>query len=266
MQEESKVIVAEDIVLQLVHEQRRYQPRLGGKKLYKLLGKDLNQLERSIGRDKFFDILRDKDLLVGKKRKFQRTTNSYHRFRKYRNCFKDRKLTAPNQAYVSDITYIRTREKFVYLFLITDAYSRMIVGWHVSENLGIEGALQAARMAIRQCPDTKGVIHHSDRGLQYCCPQYEKLLLGNKMIISMTEENHCYENAMAERVNGILKDEFLLDDQMPDLRTTKRSVEQSIKTYNTRRPHWSLQLRLPAEVHQQTNILEKSKKNQNYKQ
>jgi putative transposase len=241
--------VAESAVVQLVQKQRRCQPRLGGKKLFKLLSEDLQQLERSIGRDKFFDILRDKDLLVKRKKKFQRTTNSYHRFRKYKNCFKDKKLTAPNQAWVSDITYLRTRGKFVYLFLITDAYSRMIVGWRVSDSLAIESAMEALSMAIRQCSGTKGVIHHSDRGFQYCCPQYEKLLLENKIIISMTEENHCYENAMAERVNGILKDEFFLDQEMPDLRTAKRAVKQAIETYNTKRPHWSLGLQIPSEIH-----------------
>lgn len=233
----------------MVHRQRRYQPRLGGKKLFKLLSEDLQQMERSIGRDKFFDILRGKDLLVKRKKKFQRTTNSYHRFRKYKNCFKDKKLTAPNQAWVSDITYLRTRQKFVYLFLITDAYSRMIVGWKLSDSLAIESAMDALSMAIRQCPGTAGVIHHSDRGFQYCCPQYEKLLLENKMIISMTEENHCYENAMAERVNGILKDEFFLDEEMSDLRTAKRAVKQAIETYNTKRPHWSLGLQIPSEIH-----------------
>jgi putative transposase len=233
----------------LVHRQRRYQPRLGGKKLFKLLSEDLQQMERSIGRDKFFDILRGKDLLVKRKKKFQRTTNSYHRFRKYKNCFKDKKLIAPNQAWVSDITYLRTRQKFVYLFLITDAYSRMIVGWKLSDSLAIESAMDALSMAIRQCLGTAGVIHHSDRGFQYCCPQYEKLLLENKMIISMTEENHCYENAMAERVNGILKDEFFLDEEMPDLRTAKRAVKQAIETYNTKRPHWSLGLQIPSQIH-----------------
>lgn len=238
--------------MKLVQQQRRYQPRLGGKKLYKLLGEDLNNLGRSIGRDKFFDILRDKGLLVKRKKRFQTTTNSYHRFRKHKNIFKDRKITGPDQAWVSDITYIRTRQKFAYLFLITDAYSRVIVGWNLSDSLGIEGALMAARRAIKRCEDASGIIHHSDRGFQYCCPQYEKLLADNKMQVSMTEVNHCYENAMAERVNGILKDEFLLDEELPNLETARRAVAQAVETYNTRRPHWSLQLRTPIEVHQQS--------------
>lgn len=251
---------SKDIVLRLVQEHRRYQPRLGGKKLYKLIRPDLGQLERRIGRDKFFDILRGKGLLVARKKQFQKTTNSFHRFRKHRNHFKDKKIKAPNQAYVSDITYLKTRQKFVYLFLITDAYSRKIVGWHLSDSLAIEGAVIAAKMAIKQCPKPTGVLHHSDRGFQYCCPRYEKLLMENKMIISMTEENHCYENAMAERVNGILKDEFLLDEEMADFKTVQKAVKEAIETYNTRRPHWSLQLQIPSQVHQQSSILEKSKK------
>lgn len=225
---------------------------MGGKKLYKLLGEDLNKLGQRVGRDKFFDILRDKGLLVIRKKKFQKTTNSYHRFRKHKNILQHKKLKGPDQAYVSDITYIRIRQKFVYLFLITDAYSRLIVGWNLSESLGIEGALMAARKAIKRCGDARGIVHHSDRGLQYCCPQYEKLLTENGIQISMTEINHCYENAIAERVNGILKDEFFLDEELPDLKTAKRAVSQAIETYNTRRPHWALQLRTPIEVHQQS--------------
>jgi len=206
-------------------------------------------LEESIGRDKFFDILRENELLVKRRKRYEKTTDSYHRFRKYKNKLKGRKPTKPNQAFVSDITYIRTRRRFVYLFLITDAYSRMIVGWHLSGSLGIEGALKALKMAIRQCPHPKGVIHHSDKGIQYCCKEYVQLLRKNRMEVSMTEANHCYENAMAERVNGILKDEFLLSEEMPDFATTQKAVEQAIESYNTLRPHWSLNLNIPQAIH-----------------
>jgi putative transposase len=246
----------------LVQKRRRDQPRLGGKKLFKLLSDDLQQLERSIGRDKFFDILREKDLLVKRKKKFQRTTNSYHRFRKYKNCFKDKEITAPSQAWVSDMTYMRTKRKFIYLFLITDAYSRKIIGWKLSESLAMESAMEALSMAISQCSRPKGVIHHSDRGFHYCNPQYVNLLQHNKMIISMTEENHCYENAMAERVNGILKDEFLLDEEMPDLKTAIKAVKQAIETYNTKRPHWSLGLQIPYQIHLASSKTLRKSKNQ----
>lgn len=240
----------EDIVIQLVQEIRRYQPKLGGKKLYKLLKEDLDKLPGTIGRDKFFDILRKRGLLVKRRKKYVTTTDSYHHFHKYKNKFKDKVLTGPNQAYVSDITYLRTRKGFVYLFLQTDAYSRKITGWDLSYSLAIEGAIRALKMTIKQCGNTKGSIHHSDRGIQYCCKEYVRLLKRHKMEISMTEENHCYENAMAERVNGILKDEFLLDETFANKEMALKAVKEAITSYNTRRPHWSLNLCTPDQIHQ----------------
>jgi len=239
----------EDMVIKLVQDIRRYQPKLGGKKLYKLLRLDLNRLEGSIGRDKFFDILRKRGLLVKRRKKYATTTDSWHRFHKYKNKLRDKRLTGPNQAYVSDITYLRTRKGFVYLFLQTDAYSRKITGWDLSDSLAIDGAIRALKMTIRQCKIPKGVIHHSDRGIQYCCKEYVKILKRNKMEISMTEENHCYENAMAERVNGILKEEFLLDETFADEASVLKAVKEAIQSYNTRRPHWSLNLCTPQQIH-----------------
>lgn len=240
----------EDIVVKLVQEIRHYQPRIGGKKLYKLLKDDLDKLSETIGRDKFFDILRKRRLLVKRRKKYVSTTDSWHRFHKYKNKLKGKLLTAPNQAYVSDITYLRTGEGFVYLFLQTDAYSRMITGWDLSDSLAIEGAVKTLKMTMRQCGNTKGAIHHSDRGIQYCSNEYVKLLKKQKMEISMTEENHCYENAMAERVNGILKDEFLLDEKFANKEIAFKAVKEAIKSYNTRRPHWSLNLCTPQQIHQ----------------
>lgn len=237
------------MILTLVRQQRRYQPKIGGKKLYKLLESDLEQLNKSVGRDKFFALLRKHDLLVKRKKKYVRTTESWHYYHKYKNRLKQKHLTAPHQAYVSDITYLRTREGFVYLFLQTDAYSRMITGWHLSDSLAIEGAVAALKMTLRQCPDPFEVIHHSDRGIQYCCKEYVGLLNKHEMIISMTEENHCYENATAERVNGILKDEFLLDEEFADKASALKAVREAIQTYNTRRPHWSLNLCTPLQIH-----------------
>jgi transposase InsO family protein len=172
----------------------------------------LDKLEGYIGRDRFFDILRKGGLLVKRRKKYVITTDSYHRFHKYKNKLKGKLLTAPNQAYLNDITYLRTQEGFVYLFLQTDAYSRMITGWYLSDSLSIEGAMNALKMTLKQCTQTQRVIHHSDRGIQYCSNEYVKILKEHKMEISMTEENHCYENAIAERINGILKEEFLLDE------------------------------------------------------
>jgi putative transposase len=241
----------EEVVVQLVEAQRRYMPRVGGKKLYHLIKADLSKLQNAPGRDKFFDILRSRGLLVARKKKYVYTTDSFHRFRVYKNLLKGKELSAAHQAWVCDITYLRTLEGFVYLFLLSDAYSRKITGWCLSGSLAIEGALSALKMALRQCPHPKGVIHHSDRGIQYCCKDYVALLKKARMLISMTEENHCYENSMAERINGILKDEFLLDEEFKDFRTAQSAAQQAIETYNTRRPHWALKLRTPQQVHQQ---------------
>ena len=186
---------------------------IGGKKLYKLLKGDIDKIGKDIGRDKFFDILRKHELLVKRRKKYVKTTDSYHRFHKYKNKLKEKLLTGPHQAYVNDITYLRTEQGFMYLFLQTDAYSRMITGWDLSESLSIDGAIKTLQMTLRQCGNSEGIIHHSDRGIQYCCKEYVEILKQNKMEISMTEENHCYENAMAERVNGILKEEFLLSEK-----------------------------------------------------
>ena len=228
---------------------RRYQPRIGGKKLYRLLKGDLDKLEGNIGRDKFFDILRKRGLLVKRRKKYVTTTESWHRFHKYKNKLKEKRLTGPNQAYASDITYLRTPEGFVYLFLQTDVWSRMITGWNLSESLAIDGAIRALQMTIKQCCKPEGVIHHSDRGIQYCCKEYVEILNRHKMEISMTEENHCYENAIAERVNGILKQEFLLDEEFANKASALKAVKEAIESYNTRRPHWSLNLYTPQLVH-----------------
>ena len=237
------------MVVQMVQQIRRSMPRIGGKKLYKLLQDDLSKFGYKIGRDKFFEILRNNKLLVGRKRKYIKTTNSFHRFYKYKNKLQGKSLTGPNQAYVNDITYLRTRKGFVYLFLQTDAYSRKITGWHLSDSLSIEGAIRALRMTLSQVKKPQGIIHHSDRGIQYCSAAYVNILEKHKMEISMTEENHCYENATAERVNGILKDEFLLDETFEDIKMAKKAVKEAIESYNNIRPHWSLNLSTPNQIH-----------------
>lgn len=215
-----------------------------------MLQNDLHKIDAGLGRDKFFDILRSRKLLVKRRKKYVYTTDSFHRFKVYKNALKNKTLTAPNQAFVSDITYLRIKDEFVYLFLITDAYSRKISGWSLSDSLSIEGAIDALKMAIKQCKQTEGIIHHSDRGIQYCSNAYVALLNKHKMTISMTEENHCYENAMAERVNGILKEEFMLDSEFADQSMALKAVKEAIETYNTRRPHWSLNLCTPQQIHQ----------------
>lgn len=230
--------------------QARYRhPRMGGKKVYQLLGEEIRKIDDKIGRDKFFDILRRHKLLVKRRRKYVCTTDSYHRFRVYKNRVKDKSFTKSNKAWACDITYLRTRKGFVYLFLITDLYSRKIVGWTLADSLRIEGAIEALKMAIKQCSQTKGLIHHSDRGIQYCSRAYVKLLKEAKIEISMTEENHCYENGMAERVNGILKDEYALEEEFANYKEAHKATKQAIWSYNMERPHWSLQLCTPEQVH-----------------
>lgn len=243
--------MSEEIIVKMVLEKRKLLPRVGGKKLYFMLGHDLAQLEESPGRDKFFDILRNNELLIKRKRKFVNTTDSHHWFHKYKSLIKGISINRSNQVYVSDITYIRLdKGGFVYLFLITDAFSRKIMGWHLSESLGIEGAIKALKMALKPCPDTSKLIHHSDRGIQYCSKDYTKLLLKNKIGISMTEQNHCYENSLAERVNGILKQEFLLDSEFRDRKIARKAINQAIARYNALRPHLSLDYQTPEVVHQ----------------
>ena len=173
-----------------------------------------------------------------------------HRFYKYKNIIKELKVSRANQVWVSDITYIRTVKGFCYLALITDMHSRKIVGYDISNSLELKGCVRALNKAIYQANDIKGLIHHSDRGFQYCSTTYTQILQKNKIQISMTEDNHCYENALAERVNGILKDEFYLDQTFTDLDHAKRAAKNAIKLYNEIRLHLSLDYQTPNAVHQ----------------
>jgi Transposase and inactivated derivatives len=246
---EESLVLQESLVIDLVQENRCLMPRLGGKKLYYLLHDDLQKVGK-IGRDKFFDILRKNKMLVERKRSYTKTTQSYHHFRKWKNLISDLELNGRNQVWASDITYIRTLNGFVYLFLITDMYSRKIVGWSLSQSLSIEGAIKALKMALRANKGRiEGLIHHSDRGIQYCSHDYVKLLQKHHVKISMTEENHCYENSLAERVNGILKDEFLLNSTFNNLPQALSACTSAIGTYNEHRPHWALKLKTPCQVH-----------------
>ena len=233
----------------MVQRVRRTNKRMGGKKLYGLLANDIHDIDPAMGRDKFFDLLGRWELLVKRKRKYARTTQSRHRFRKYANKLVSFKPVAAHQVWVCDITYVRLKNGFAYLFLITDAYSRKIVGWQLSDNLGLNGAIKSLQQAIKQCPDCSGLIHHSDRGFQYCSNEYVNRLEQQRIQISMAEAGNCYENALAERVNGILKDEYGLDETFVDIEEAAKVVRQGIKSYNEERPHWSLNLQIPSVVH-----------------
>jgi len=253
--------VKAEILLQLIVAERKLMPRLGGKKLLYKISPILPE-ELSIGRDKFFDFLREHNLLVRQKRYRVHTTMSNHWLRKYPNLIKEFVPTAPNQLWVSDITYIRTAEGFVYLFLITDAYSRKIIGWSVSENLEATNAVRALHMAISQLPaDTKEVIHHSDRGVQYCSGGYVKILKKNGFRISMTENGNPLDNAIAERINGILKVEWLYEMNFKIKKQVKAQVKKVIEIYNTERPHSSVGMLTPQQAHKQSGELKKHWKN-----
>ncbi|HEY5745015.1 MAG TPA: IS3 family transposase [Chryseolinea sp.] len=236
-------------LLDMVQPIRQIMPRLGGRKLFFMLQQSLAENAVQIGRDKFFEWLKGQDLLIRPKRSYVRTTQSRHRFRVYDNLTGDLMLTTPNQLWVSDITYLRTWEGFCYLALITDAYSRKIVGYDVSDSLEMEGCIRALKAACQTASDLSQLIHHSDRGTQYCAGPYTQRLQQQGIKISMAATGNCYENALAERVNGILKDEFNLDTTFKSKEQAMKAVHQSISIYNQYRPHWALNFQTPQHCH-----------------
>jgi transposase InsO family protein len=238
-----------EVVLELVRERRANNPKMGGLKLFYLIHPILEKMDIKLGRDGFFDILRENKMLVKRKRSFTKTTQSFGWINKYKDCYNNIVFTAPNRIWVSDITYLRVGENFMYLFLITDAYSRKIVGWKLAHTMEAKWAIEALEMALKQCKNKKGLVHHSDRGFQYTSKDYTKLLLKKKMLISMGKIGYCYDNAKAERVNGILKDEYLLDSTFKDSQTAKMATKQAINAYNYERPHLSLKMKIPFEIH-----------------
>lgn len=245
-----KRIVDESCVLELVCQQRKIQPKLGSRKLLHIIKPDLDSAGVMIGRDKFIEVLCRHDLLIKPKRFYARTTDSRHGMKVYENLLKDAVLTGPCQAFVSDITYIRTYAGFMYLALVMDAYSRAIVGYDCSDSLEAEGVLRALEMALSDPGLNPGLIHHSDRGSQYCSRVYTDILKDNGCRISMTVENHCYENSKAERLNGILKSEYGLDRCFLSKTEALESVAEAVMLYNYYRPHQSLGYSCPMKVHQ----------------
>ena len=242
-------ILMESMILDQVRVIRRRQPKIGTRKLYFKLKPVLLKMGYKFGRDQLFKLLRRENLLIQRRRKYVKTTNSRHRFLKYGNLLKELEISRSNQVYVSDITYIRTIKGFGYLSLITDASSRKIVGYNLSRDLGIKGCMRALRMALRQVPKGIDLIHHSDRGIQYCSYDYTDLLKKHGVRISMTEQDHVYENALAERVNGILKEEFLLGETLASYEIAQSMVKESIQIYNQERPHLSLNYETPEQRH-----------------
>lgn len=241
------------IILDHVLATRRKMPRLGVRKLHYLLQPVLEHDGIRCGRDKLFDLLGRKGLLITKRRKYTKTTNSRHWMRKYPNLIQDMLPTRPEQVWVADITYVDSEAGHEYLHLITDAYSKQIMGHELSSNLEASSTLKALKMAIRnrKYPNSP-LIHHSDRGLQYCSKIYTDTLNEYSIKISMTENGDPYENAIAERVNGILKDEFELGDLPGNLSHNRKLTHESINIYNRLRPHLSCRMLTPVQMHAQS--------------
>jgi len=234
----------------LVRRERRVQPRLGARKLLVRLGGELAAMGVQIGRDRLLELLGRHDLLIKRARRVARTTDARHSFRVYRNRFAALSLSGPHQAWVSDITYVRTDEGFLYVSLISDAWSRKIVGYEGADTLEASGSLRALNRALGQLPARCRPMHHSDRGIQYACGDYVRRLESAGLEISMTEEAHCYENAQAERLNGILKQEYGLGGAFRTRAQARAALRQAVWLYNTQRPHIGLGYRTPEAVHQ----------------
>lgn len=240
----------EELVLQWVLEIRSTLPRVGGIKLYFLIKDRLTEHNIKMGRDGLYRLLREHDLLIVPRRKYVRTTQSWHHYKKWPDLLQDYRPYGPDQVWVSDITFLRTVNGFIYLSLITDAYSRVITGYHLSQYLKASGCIAALTKALksRRNPDTE-LIHHSDRGIQYCCDDYVHLLQKNDIRISMTQSGSPYDNAIAERVNGILKQEFGLDQTFKSYNEAIEPVAKAVYTYNHIRPHFSCDLKTPVQKH-----------------
>jgi putative transposase len=240
-------------VIELVRGIRQQMPRVGTRKLYYLLESRLKLL--SVGRDRLFRILKANHLLIIPKRSYRITTNSHHRFRKHKNLIEHLAITRPEQVWVSDITYLGNRENPCYLSLVTDAYSKLIVGYNVSENLNTESCIKALEKAVKSRQyKSEPLIHHSDKGIQYCSNEYQKTLSENDLQCSMTESYDPYQNAIAERVNGILKQEFMIDEYRVELSEIAQIVKESIGIYNTKRPHYSAYMLTPKQMHTQHKV------------
>jgi putative transposase len=254
----------EGMILQQIDTIRKLQPRCGGRKLFVELQPFLTQHQIIMGRDKFFELLKRNKLLLRKLKRNVYTTNSKHHFRRYSNLVKDFEPMKAHELWVADITYIPLKHRHAYLFLITDAYSRKIVGFNLSDDLKVSSGILALKKAMAQKPADAIVIHHSDRGIQYCSTAYTDFLQKNNCMISMTENGDPYENAIAERVNGILKTE-LISSFYCDADTASRHVARCITIYNYRRRHASLNWQIPHEVHSQKGPQIKQWKNYYYK-
>lgn len=251
----------EAIIIDLVKQVRRSLPKVGTLKLLHILRNDLAAHSISIGRDSLFTLLKKHQLLVKRKKRYAVTTDSNHHYKKWADMVKGLSIQAPEQVWVSDITYLRTTHSFIYLSLITDAYSRKIVGYHLSQNLKVQGCLISLNKALSTRTTNQPLIHHSDRGIQYCCEPYVSTLQQNNIAISMTQDGSPYDNALAERVNGILKSELNLRKTFDSYSDAVPVVHQAIDAYNRLRPHMSINNLTPNKAHYSPQKLQKRWKN-----
>lgn len=254
----ANAIVEDHIVHQMVLAVRKDHPRMGTRKIYHLIKPDLKRSGIKMGRDALFDLIAINGLQVKKRKRRYITTNSNHVFKKYPNLIKGVEPDQPNQIWVSDITYIRSGDKFSYLFLLSDVYSKKILGYRLAKTLDASNAVNCLQDALTNTSQPiSGLIHHSDRGIQYCSKEYIKLLKAQNISVSMTEKGDPRENPVAERINGILKDEYL--NQYPNL--TPLQLRLSVDKYNNKRPHLSNNMMTPDRAHLATGILKKRWKN-----
>lgn len=265
-----KNAVMENVVVGLIKKKREIWKRGSGRNLHQSLKKEFKEQQIKLGRDKFFDVLRQNGLLIKPKRVRAKTTCSYHHFNKYQNLIEAASTKRCNEIWVSDITYIwlKEQDKFCYLNLITDLHSRKIVGHCVYEDLSVKGSIIALQQALQQRKDkTLSLIHHSDRGVQYCCHAYVQLLQKNKVQISMTQSGDPLENAVAERINRTIKEEFTDDREMHfcSIESAKVSINNFVNFYNENRPHRSVNWHTPNEAHKIKGCLKRAWKNY-YKQ
>ena len=251
------------MIVGLIQKKRKLWKRGSGRNLWKALQEDLAAHKISIGRDKFFDLLRRNALLIHYKKRRVKTTDSYHRYHKYPNLVKDLKPLKANEIWVVDITYLWLSEAdcFCYLFLITDMYSRKIMGYCVHATLQAAGAVKSLQIALQntKAAEVKGCIHHSDRGIQYCCDMYTALLGKNGFTISMTEQSDPLENAIAERINKTIKEEFTDEKEIsfPTIQVAKKSIKQFIDFYNNQRPHRSIDWLTPSQAYKREGELKR---------
>ena len=254
----------DELIIQMVLDIREDLPGVGARKLQHMLKPKLVEHKLGVGRDYLFGLLCEHNLLIRTRRRKAITTDSRHWMHKYENRIIGLTVDGPGQLWVSDITFIRLINGFIYLCLITDAYSRKIIGYHLGKNLLAEGCLSALEMALaNRVNKSSALIHHSDRGSQYCCKEYVGLLYNNNIKISMTQKGDPYENALAERVNGIIKSEFNLFSSQFGFEETGIRVEKAIRAYNGLRPHSSCDYFTPTEAHNMTGVLKKRWKNYN---